>query len=43
MSEKGVASHLPVDRHTLERVQEEVEKFDVWLEEIINELLLEER
>ncbi len=43
MCERGVASCLPLEVAPLENIQDEVGKFDVWLEELINELILEER
>lgn len=43
MADKGVASMLPLNRETMEEVQEEVVKFDDWLEDQINDLILQER
>lgn len=43
MTDRGVASKIPLTRKTLEEVQDEVEKFDIWLEDQINDLILQER
>ena len=43
LSEKGVASRLPLDREMLEIIQEEVESFDMWLGHLIDDITLEER
>lgn len=44
MSEKGIASKLPMNnREALEGLQDEVIKFDEFLEEQINDLKLQER
>lgn len=42
-TDRGCCSHLPLDRQTLEGVQLDLERFDEFLEETINELILEER
>ena len=43
MTDKGASMQLPEDRRILEGVQDEMEMFDIQLEEMITNLILEER
>jgi hypothetical protein len=43
ITNKGSSMMLPAERPVLEDAQDVLEKFDIYLEELINDLILEER
>ncbi len=43
ISDKGASMELPENRKVLEALQEELEQFDHWVDELVMELTLAER
>lgn len=43
LTSRGCASDMPYELEPLQHMQEEIDRFDTWLEEVVNELILEER
>jgi hypothetical protein len=43
ITDKGASMILPENRLVLEALQDELEQFDGWVEELVTELILEER
>ena len=43
LSERGVASLIPLDPDVIEELQDETDRFSDWMEELKNELILQER